>query len=245
MDQKIVKYNTTKAVEVDGDRVLRFIGSDSNMDRDGDVIDINAWNLKQYKNNPVVLLGHKYSDLPVAKTKKVWIDKDKGQLVFDIEFPDASVSAIGDTLYKLYKNGFMTATSVGFIPDYKTIEYPKNVKGPSRIIRNADLLEISLVSVPANPRALLTSKSIDEAKRLDIVDELELKQLEGVLDVDTIVPDVKDDINKKVDEVLEQINVLRSELDILKSKVNIKVLYESDESDINTYYSNLIDELKQ
>ena len=239
-DIKIVKYNTTKAAETEENRVLRFIGSDSKVDRDGDVIDINAWQLKQYKQNPVVLLGHKYGELPVAKTKKVWVNTETQQLMFDIEFPDASVSAIGDTLYKLYKNGFMTATSVGFIPDYKTMEYPKNVKGINRIIKNADLLEISLVSVPANPRALLTSKSIDEAKELNIVDDLELKQLD-----DWFEKNIEIETKATIEaELLQQIDELKAEIVKLKEQVNIKVLYESSDTDINTFYSNLIDELK-
>lgn len=230
---KITKYITEKAKDTEDGRVLRFIGSDNKPDRDGDIVDINGWDLKQYKKNPVVLFGHKYSETPVARTKKVWIEDNK--LMFDIEFPEASVSAIGDSLYKLYKGGFMTATSVGFVPNYEKIEYPKNIKGAVRIIREQELLEISLVSVPANPRALLSNKSIDEAIRLDIIDNKELDQLNKWFDsfvdkgqdfdvegyvrkyIDEIINNYKievfNDISKKIDEKLVELDKIKVELD--------------------------------
>jgi len=145
MEQKIIKYSTEKAQKTDKERVLRFIGSDAKKDRDGDIVD--GWKLTEYKKNPVVLFSHNYHEAPVAKTKKVWVDKSTNQLMFEIQFPEASVSAIGDSLFKLYKGGFMSATSIGFIPDYDKIEYPRKKGGPNRIMKDVNLLEISLVSV--------------------------------------------------------------------------------------------------
>ena len=178
--ENIYKFSTIKAKETD-DRVLRFIGSDSKTDRDGDQVKSDGWKLTEYRKNPVVLLGHNYGDVPVAKTKKVWVDSDKNQLMFDIEFPEPEVSSIGDSLYKLYKAGYMKATSVGFMPNHDKIEYPKRKQGkanqPWRVFNEQTLLEISLVSVPANPRALLTSKSIRKAIDDDIIDELELNEI--------------------------------------------------------------------
>jgi signal recognition particle GTPase len=45
-----------------------------------------------------------------------------------------------------------------------------------------ELLEISLVSIPANPRALISSKSFEDALEKEIVDELEIKDLQSFLD---------------------------------------------------------------
>ena len=163
MDKKI-KYFSSNAKSVDEKkRVLRFIGSNQKVDRDNEVIKADGWKLTNYRKNPVVLVNHQHYELPVAKTKKVWVDKDKKQLMFDIQFPEPEVSPQGDTLYKLYKNGYMSATSVGFLPNFDKIEWGKSKGDPSAIFNEQELLEISLVSVPANPTALLTAKSMKKA----------------------------------------------------------------------------------
>lgn len=178
MEKKIVKYQTTKATKQD-DRVLRFIGSDERVDRDGDKVMLSGWDLKDYRKNPVVMFGHDLKSAPVARAKRVWIDKVSKQLMFDVEFPEADISSVGDSLYKLYKSGFMKATSVGFIPNYEKVTYPeKRMKdGTTRIIDGQKLHELSLVSVGSNQRALLTSKSMKQAIEENIIDQLELDEL--------------------------------------------------------------------
>lgn len=198
MQEKIIKYMEVKASK-QNDRVLRFIGSDEKVDRDGDVVKTDAWDLKFYKKNPVVLFGHNYAGTPVAKTKKVWVDKAKKQLLFDIEFPEKEVSEIGDSLYKLYSNGYMSATSVGFMPDYEKITYPDNKKkGIYRVINGQQLNEISLVSIGANPRALLTSKSMDKAIEEKVIDQKELDVLKSWIKEDTIEEDTTIELTKQV-----------------------------------------------
>lgn len=177
---KVIKYNSQKAEEIE-DRTLRFIGSTEHVDRHGEVIKADGWKLTTYKKNPVVLVNHKHSDLPVAKTKNVWVDKEAKSLMFDIEFPDMDVSSEGDTLYKLYKNGYMNATSVGFLPNPEKMVFGEKKGDPSVTYTEQELLEISLVSVPANPNALLTSKSIEKAIEDEVVDETEINELKSLL----------------------------------------------------------------
>jgi HK97 family phage prohead protease len=169
----------TKAAEETEDRVLRFVGSDESIDRDNEMIKVSGWKLENYKKNPVVLVSHNPTELPVARTKKVWVDKESKALMFDVEFPTADISPQGDSLYKLYKNGFMKATSVGFIPNFEKITYGDTKKGQAhRIFNEQELMEISLVSIPSNPRALLTSKSVKEAIDQKVIDEVEYKDLQ-------------------------------------------------------------------
>ena len=179
---KHIKYNTTKAEEVE-DRVLRFIGSTEDVDRDNEKILASGWRLKNYRRNPVVLVNHNPSALPVAKTKKVWVDKEKKQLLFDIEFPEPEVSSVGDSLFKLYKHGFMKATSVGFLPNRDKIEWGEKAGEPSVTFKEQDLLEISLVSIPANPNAIMTSKGMKEAIKEEVIDDLEMKELNEWLEI--------------------------------------------------------------
>ena len=180
MDKHIKYYS--KAPEKKDNRVLRFIGSDETIDRDNERILVDGWKLTNYRKNPVVLVNHNVFELPVAKTKRVWVNKDKRSLMFDIEFPEPEVSSIGDTLYKLYSGGFMNATSVGFRPNPDKMVFGDGNKQPRVTFGEQDLLEISLVSVPTNPRALLNQKGISDAINKNVIDELELDELKLWLD---------------------------------------------------------------
>jgi HK97 family phage prohead protease len=177
--EKVIKYNSEPAKSVkDKKRVLRFIGSTEVKDRDNEVVKSSGWKLANYKKNPVVMVNHQHRELPVAKTNRVWIDKDKKALMFDIEFPEADIHPQGDTLFKLIKNGYMNATSVGFQPNMEKATFANKKGDPSITFNEQELLEISIVSVPANPQALMTAKSYEKAVKDEIVDELELKDLE-------------------------------------------------------------------
>ncbi len=197
---KHIKY-FSKAPEKKDDRVLRFIGSDQKKDRDNEVIMVDGWKLTEYRKNPVVLVNHSHADLPVAKTKRVWIDKDTKQLKFDISFPEPEVSSVGDTLYKLYSSGYMSAVSVGFRPNPDRIKFGDGKKQPRVTFEEQELLEISLVSIPANPRALLTSKGITDAIDREVIDEMELNELKMWLD--EVLPDEDDPIEKDIEEDIE------------------------------------------
>lgn len=129
-------------------RVLEFTGSTEKVDRDGEIIKADGWVLDNYQKNPVVLYGHDYSSLPVAKCIKAWVEG--GKLKFRDEFPTADVYEFADTVYKLCKGGYLNTVSVGFIP----LE-SENGKGDIRKIwTKQELLEHSIVAVPSNPDAL-------------------------------------------------------------------------------------------
>ena len=201
---KVIKYST-KAPEKKDNRILRFIGSDESVDRDNERVMSSGWKLANYKKNPVILLNHRHSDLPVAKAERVWVSKKNKSLMFDIKFPEPEISSVGDTLYKLYSNGYMTATSVGFQPNMDKIDYGDGDKSPRATFNEQELLELSLVSVPANPRALLTQKGIQDAIEAKVIDEVELGELSILFD-DLFEPEVKEDsIDNEVEEELEDL----------------------------------------
>lgn len=229
MEEKVIKYNDTKAEKVDK-RVLLFCGSDESIDRDGDIIRTSGWKLKQYKANPVVLFAHNHHELPVARTKRVWVDKVKKRLMFEIEFPTEEISTLGDSLYRLYKSGYMSATSVGFMPNYEKITYPEKKKGVYRIMEEQTLNEISLCAVPANANALITSKSMAKAVEQKIItqDAMEefLKASEKE-DKDTTIIELE----SKVAEL--ELQLIDKELDNEPKDVYAEILsefkYEADE----------------
>lgn len=131
----------------DEERTIEFVGSTPAKDSYGDVIEQN-WELTRFLNNPVVPWAHDYRQPPVAKALEVGYTN--GNLSFKAQFATADEYPWADTIYKLYKGGYLRAFSVGFLP----IEYEGNWED-GYTFKKCELLEVSCVTVPANPEALV------------------------------------------------------------------------------------------
>jgi HK97 family phage prohead protease len=126
-------------------RVRRFVISTGAVDRDNDTIDPAGWQLDHYRMNPVVLWAHDYNQLPLAKALSVNIEGPT--LVATAEFAD---HLMADTVLRMIDGGFLRATSVGFKPK-KAVQ---NVARGGYDFIEQELLEFSVVPVPANPEAV-------------------------------------------------------------------------------------------
>jgi HK97 family phage prohead protease len=117
----------------------------------GDIIRQDGWDLKAYRNNPVVLFGHDHAQ-PIGRAHNVRIDK--GNLAADFEFAPEEVNPFAAQVGRMVEAGFLKAVSVGFRP----LE-AKPMKSGGLEFTKSELLEISVVSVPANAEALSFAKS--------------------------------------------------------------------------------------
>ncbi len=138
-----------KAVE---DNVLRFIISTGSLDRDHDTIEPTGWDLANYILNPVVLFGHNHREPSIGQSIKIFIEG--ANLISDALFVTDDIQEFGAMIYRLYLGGFMRATSVGFMPDERVWS---DEQGGIRFITQ-ELLEYSMVPVPANPEALIIAR---------------------------------------------------------------------------------------
>ena len=132
----------------DEDRTIEFVGSTAAVDRYGDSIIQAGWELKNFLQNPVVPWGHNYYQPPVAKALEVRLSE--GKLVFKAQFATKDEYPWADTIYKLYKGGYLRAFSVGFIPMDWDGSWAEGY-----VFKQCELLEVSCVTVPANPEALV------------------------------------------------------------------------------------------
>ena len=141
-------------------RALRFTISTGTVDREQDQIALAGWDLANYKRNPVVLWGHDAARLPIGRAFDVGIEG--AALKASVEFipydtPDAGQFA--EAVYRLARDGFIAATSVGFRPI--KWEYSQDqARGaddwfPGIDFEQQELVELSIVTVPANPEALI------------------------------------------------------------------------------------------
>jgi HK97 family phage prohead protease len=135
---------------------LEFVLSDETPDRMGDIIAVNGWHLENFKRNPIALFGHR-SDFPIGKWSKVRVENN--QLRGHLEMAPEGVSPRIDEIRRLIDAGVLRAVSVGF----KALKYepldPDDYWGGLRYLEQ-ELVETSLVSVPANPNALAVAKQL-------------------------------------------------------------------------------------
>lgn len=146
---------------------LRATFSTSDVDRHGEIVDQKSWNLTDYLKNPVVLFSHRHDQPPVGKIVGLGYNSD-GNLEGEVQFA-ANEYPFANTIWNLYKGGYMKAFSVGFSAGNSDV-----VDGRV-VLKDNTLYEISTVSVPANALALAKSKGLDtsalEEKFLEIGDD--------------------------------------------------------------------------
>ena len=130
--------------------MMDLIGSDDSIDRYNEVINQDGWQLDNFRANPVIPDCHDYSSIACVLGKAVNVDVKDGKLTNRVQF--CLDNPMGALAYKMAKGGFIKSQSVGFIP----IEWTNGGKGePDRTYTKQELLEISLVVVPANPGATI------------------------------------------------------------------------------------------
>lgn len=120
--------------------------STNDEDRSGDIIVSDAWKksgaLDNYLKNPVILAYHDPSR-PIGKAVEHSID-DNGLKI------TAKISKAAGDIIQLIKEGILSAFSVGFI--VKDADFDN--KSGIFLIKELELLEVSVVSIPANQNAL-------------------------------------------------------------------------------------------
>lgn len=126
-------------------RSIEFVCSTPVQDRHGTIVK-QKWRLEWFNQNPIALFAHD-SRSPIGTWKlAVKGGKLRGRLYF------AHGDADADKCLNLAKQGILRAVSVGFIPHSYKWEMHDDVE--VLVFDDNELLEVSLVSIPANPEAL-------------------------------------------------------------------------------------------
>lgn len=136
---------------------LEFVLSDATVDRYGDIVDARGWDLRNFKRNPIALFGHSAS-FPIGTWSNVRVEG--GKLLARLNLAARGTSQRLDELIGLVEQGILRAVSVGFRPvEWEPIDKDKPYGGQR--YTKQELLETSLVSVPANPAAVALAKSLN------------------------------------------------------------------------------------
>jgi Caudovirus prohead serine protease len=138
----------------DGDPVMDFIASDETVDRYNECIKQDGWLLDNFLANPVVPDCHDYSSIGKILGRDILTKGQQiqgGKLCTRVLF--CTDNPMGNLAYKMAVGGFVKSQSVGFIPLEWTNGNDKDA--PDRTYTKCELLEKSLVVVPANPGATI------------------------------------------------------------------------------------------
>lgn len=155
-----------KGGEGDG-RKVTFVASDGTRDSAGTVLNVNGWDLKRFNSNGIIGYQHKVyggwedTDNPDNVIGKGFAYVKDGKLMVDVEFEPAEINELADKIYKKILFGSLRAVSVGFVPigrgQWGKDDEAIDGKNPTYYYAGQQLLEISVVNIPANPNALKKS----------------------------------------------------------------------------------------
>ena len=142
-----------------GERAAVFIITTHSVDRDGEVIVPKGLDLAAYNRNRVVLAMHDQASWPIGRAQ--WIKATNGgrQLRSKVQFAETEA---GEEIWQLVKADIARGASIGMIPDVSKAGPPTQAERrerpdwaqAKRIYRKGELVEWSIVPVPANPDAV-------------------------------------------------------------------------------------------
>lgn len=201
-----------KVKEMGGDTlVISGYANTTDKDRVGDVIKEEAWTkggLDNYLKNPIVLAYHDPAQ-PIGEVVDYGVS-NKGLHVI------AEIHKAAGNVYELIKAGILKAFSVGFV--VKDADY--DTETDIFVIKNLELYELSVVSIPANADSIFSvAKSFENEEDYNQFKQLYSNNTEeenttlDVEDVKTLVKEVLDtkEENKEMDK--DTISLTKEELE--------------------------------
>ncbi len=147
-----------KTFEIKAAEDGRMIASTPDVDRDKDRVIATGARLDNFLKNPVLMYGHNYRDPWALIGKAADLQVDAGCINFQPELREPANDSDPMTVIRaLWDQKLLRAASIGFNPT----KWMENEVG-GRDFVEWELLEISIVPIPANQNALrLAAKAID------------------------------------------------------------------------------------
>ncbi len=155
---QIAGLSRSLAIERAADGAVSFTASSADDDRYGDTIVQAGGNLANFKANPVLLWAHSHHTPPVGKAPGVGLNAQGNLSTGPCVFTSDEEHPFGAQVGRMVKGGFLNAVSIGFLPIAWEERYDEGGRFKGYNFTKWELLEISVVPVPANPHALIESK---------------------------------------------------------------------------------------
>jgi len=191
-------------------------------DRYGDIVNPSGMDATNYAKNPVVLFGHRSNSLVIGKNLELQVRHNGVSAV--TKFADTDQ---GREIYKLNRDGFLNAWSIGFIPK-REVEKKDEISGKVyNHIEEWELLEYSSVPIPANPDCLnLMLKDLQDVTIKNILEE----ENESLIHYNQLSADISalkselSSFNSNISNLNGNVTELNNKLIKLESKVSLKII---------------------
>lgn len=166
-------------------RTITFVASDDTKDTAGTVLNQDNWDLTRFNKNGVIGYQHKVyggwddTDNPDNVIGKGFAYIEDKKLMVDITFEPAEINPLAEKIFQKILFGSLRAVSVGFLPIGQG-RFGEGQDSNTYYFAGQELLEVSVVNIPANPNAL--KKSLEaESEYL----EAERKRLRAEAEAET------------------------------------------------------------
>ena len=169
--------------------LISAVVSTEDVDRDGDIIRQEGWNLTHFSAHPILLSSHNYRGLTNQIGEWTQMKVEGTELVGEAKYYIKDGNEEADWGFKLAKRG-RAAFSVGFVPDMsraKQIEANGNI---SYEYQGQELLEVSQVTVPSNPQALQAMKGMNLHPDVEML----VEEMLGDIVVESETPYLRDSL---------------------------------------------------
>lgn len=199
----------------DDDEVLQIEGfaNTTTVDRVGDIILEEAWTkggLENYLKNPIILAYHNH-DRPIGKMVDYAVN-DKGLKI------TAEIIKSAGEVYSLIKSGVLKTFSVGF----RTREADYDTDTDIFVIKDLELMEVSVVSIPANADSIFSVK-----KSFETDEEYTSFKAEFFKDTNTAIADKELNTNSDKEEIIMPQTQAEIEAE-LRAKIEKEITDEAD-----------------
>jgi HK97 family phage prohead protease len=217
MENKDLLFINSEFKLIDKDdtkRRFKGLASTIDLDRGGDIVLPEAFKttLETFKKNPIILFNHD-KDKPIGIAERLEIQPGRGLAV---EGLISQAKDVEDTWVKM-KEGILRGMSFSYrIQD-------SEFKDNAQVIKELDLFEISVVSIPMNANALLTiAKSIDatQAFRENFAGDI-FKQLPDgsfykfITNKENKTDITKEDLQKFIEQEKENEKTTKDQMEVL------------------------------
>lgn len=153
----------------DEERTATFIASDSTKDRHGTVVNQLGWSIENFNLNGIIGYQHNVYGNDMCQEKATPDDVigkgnafvEDGKLKIKVTFKPEGRSEQADKVWLDVRDGFLNAVSVGFLElgegKFGEGEEARGAANQTYYYAGQELLEVSVVNIPSNPRALKKS----------------------------------------------------------------------------------------
>ncbi len=230
----------TEARQAEDGSAHRMVIAARDRSRNQDEINLAGVRFDNYRKNPVVFWNHDASPrllaaappsggIPIAKTLEIGHDEE-GRIVASFEFN--SNDPFAARVENAWNNGFLRAASIHYLPT-RIVEV-KDARGRVERLRieESELLEWSLVPVPADPDSVRAA-----ARALNLPEEIfrglepEPEESEPLPDPVTDEPEPEPKQGDPIEALTERVDALESEVKALSVQEAAQEQTEAPESD--------------